>query len=128
MSSSRCPRPTGARPPSPPAGGRSAFPTCRATPSRDRRFPWGSEAPGGDPPRANLDGDHLSCVDVAALPAGDSAAGCRQMMGNAWEWTASTFEPYPGFTPDPYAEYSGPWFGTRTVLRGGAPQDSPAHP
>lgn len=82
-----------------------------------RRFPWGAEP---DPARANLDASHLSCVDVAALSAGDSAAGCRQMMGNVWEWTASTFEPYPGFTPDPYAEYSEPWFGTRKVLRGGA--------
>jgi iron(II)-dependent oxidoreductase len=58
-------------------------------------------------------------VDVAALPAGDSAFGCRQMLGNVWEWTASPFEPYPGFEIDPYADYSKPWFGTHRVLRGG---------
>jgi iron(II)-dependent oxidoreductase len=29
------------------------------------------------------------------------------------------FEPYPGFVPDPYKEYSAPWFGTHRVLRGG---------
>lgn len=38
--------------------------------------------------------------------------------GQLWEWTASPFEPYPGFAPDRYREYSKPWFGTRQVLRG----------
>ncbi len=82
-----------------------------------RRFPWGNEPP--TPRRANLDWQAMGCLDVGALPAGDSAFGCRQMIGNVWEWTSSTFLPYPGFTPDPYKEYSEPWFGTRKVLRGG---------
>jgi len=56
---------------------------------------------------------------VDALAAGDSAAGCRQMIGNVWEWTASAFQPYPGFVRDPYREYSEPWFGDHRVLRGG---------
>ena len=42
------------------------------------------------------------------------------MLGNLWEWTASTFGPYPGFVADPYKEYSQPWFGTHKVLRGGS--------
>lgn len=58
-------------------------------------------------------------VDVAAFGAYDSAWGCRQMFGNVWEWTATAFEPYPGFERDPYAEYSEPWFGDHRVLRGG---------
>ncbi len=41
-----------------------------------------------------------------------------QMLGNVWEWTSSTFLPYPGFAPDPYEDYSRPWFGTHRVLRG----------
>jgi iron(II)-dependent oxidoreductase len=44
----------------------------------------------------------------------------RQTIGSVWEWTASTFDPYPGFTVDPYKEYSEPWFGTHKVLRGGS--------
>jgi iron(II)-dependent oxidoreductase len=59
-------------------------------------------------------------VDVRALPRGDSALGCRQMIGNVWEWVSDTFSPYPGFVCDPYKEYSQPYFGTKKVLRGGA--------
>ncbi len=84
---------------------------------RKRRFPWGDAPP--DPSRANLDWRAGGCVDVGALPAGDSAFGCRQLIGNAWEWTASPFQPYPGFVADPYRDYSAPWFGTHRVLRGG---------
>ena len=46
--------------------------------------------------------------------------GCRQMVGNVWEWTDSYLAPYPGFVPDPYKEYSQPYFGQKPVLRGGA--------
>lgn len=46
--------------------------------------------------------------------------------GQVWEWTASTFEPYPGFAPHPYRDYSAPWFGSRRVLRGASPATSPA--
>ena len=83
-----------------------------------RTYPWGEAPSTGD--RANLDGGRLGCVDVAAYPEGDSAWGCRQMLGNVWEWTASTFLPFPGFSPDAYEAYSVPAFGTRKVLRGGA--------
>jgi iron(II)-dependent oxidoreductase len=38
--------------------------------------------------------------------------------GRVWEWTASAFEPYPGFVAHPYRDYSAPWFGTHRVLRG----------
>lgn len=84
---------------------------------KKRRFPWGDEPPSPD--RANLDSWTMGCIDVGALSAGDSALGCRQMIGNVWEWTSTTFGPYPGFVVDPYKEYSEPWFGTHKVLRGG---------
>jgi iron(II)-dependent oxidoreductase len=83
-----------------------------------RRFPWGDRAPSSE--QANLGGGSGGAADVAAFPAGDSAFGCRQMIGNVWEWTADSFEPYPGFEIDPYREYSQPWFGSHKVLRGGA--------
>jgi iron(II)-dependent oxidoreductase len=42
------------------------------------------------------------------------------MLGSVWQWTSSTFLPYPGYVRDPYKEYSEPWFGTHKVLRGGS--------
>lgn len=84
---------------------------------RKRRYPWGDEPPSPD--RANLDSTALGCIDVRALPAGDSPFGCRQMIGNVWEWTADTFGPFPGFELQPYKEYSEPSFGQQKVLRGG---------
>lgn len=85
-----------------------------------RLQPWGSTtADAASGMVANLDWSAGGLVDVAALSAGDSAFGCRQMMGNVWEWTSSDFKPYPGFSPDIYEDYSQPWFGGRKVLRGG---------
>lgn len=83
-----------------------------------RRFPWGDGE--ATPERAHVGARTLHAVDVGALPGGDSAFGCRQLIGNVWEWTASDFLPYPGFVADPYREYSQPWFGTHKVLRGGS--------
>ncbi len=82
-----------------------------------RRYPWGNDSP--TPEHANLDWRAMGCVPVDALPAGDSVFGCRQMIGNVWEWTASDFKPYPGFVAGPYKEYSEPWFADHKVLRGG---------
>jgi iron(II)-dependent oxidoreductase len=84
-----------------------------------RRFPWGDAPP--DRKRANLwpTGGHPS--QVGAYPAGASAAGVEQLIGDVWEWTASTFEPYPGFRAFPYPEYSAVFFGgDYRVLRGGS--------
>jgi iron(II)-dependent oxidoreductase len=83
-----------------------------------RRWPWGEASPSSE--HANLDFAFEGPLDVAACAAGDSAFGCRQMIGNVWEWTASDFVPLPGFAPDPYEDYSLPWFNTRKVLRGGS--------
>ncbi len=83
-----------------------------------RRYPWGDQPPS--PARASLDGHYGTPLEVGALPEGDSAHGCRQMLGNVWEWTADAFYPFPGFVVDPYREYSAPWFGYQKVLRGGS--------
>jgi gamma-glutamyl hercynylcysteine S-oxide synthase len=49
-----------------------------------------------------------------AAPSGHAAL----RWGDLWEWTCTPFEPYPGFAPDAFREYSEPWFATHQVLRG----------
>lgn len=86
---------------------------------RRRRFPWGSAEPTAA--LANLDGSALRPAPVGAYPAGASAYGVEQLMGDVWEWTSSPFRPWPGFTPMLYADYSAPFFGgDYRVLRGGS--------
>ena len=52
--------------------------------------------------------------------AATHSAAYRQSCGHVWEWTASSFLPYPGFVEDAYKEYSTPWFGNHQVLKGGS--------
>jgi len=82
------------------------------------RFPWGDD--DAEPGHANLDWQAMGTADVDQFGDGDSPSGCRQMFGNVWEWTSTTFGPYPNFEPDAYREMSEPWFGSRKVLRGGS--------
>jgi gamma-glutamyl hercynylcysteine S-oxide synthase len=84
-----------------------------------RRYPWGSSEP--TPHLANLGGDALRPAPVGAYPAGASAYGAEQMLGDVWEWTTSPLRPWPGFTPMSYERYSQPFFdGDYKVLRGGS--------
>lgn len=86
---------------------------------RRRRWPWGDSE--WTPALANLGGDALRPAPVGAYPAGASAYGVEQMIGEVWEWTTSGFEPWPGFAPMLYADYSAPFFGgDYRVLRGGS--------
>jgi gamma-glutamyl hercynylcysteine S-oxide synthase len=84
-----------------------------------RRFPWGFAEPTAQ--LVNLGGDALRPAPVGAYPAGASAYGAEQMLGDVWEWTTSPLRPWPGFTPMIYERYSQPFFGgDYKVLRGGS--------
>jgi gamma-glutamyl hercynylcysteine S-oxide synthase len=84
-----------------------------------RLFPWGDEPP--TPERANLDQLAFGTAPAGAYPGGASPCDALQMLGDVWEWTASGFEPYPGFEAFPYPEYSEEFFGgPYRVLRGGS--------
>jgi len=61
--------------------------------------------------------------ETAALLADNEQQ--RFDWGEVWEWTASSFKPYPGFVAHPYRDYSQPWFDGRPVLRGGSFATSP---
>ncbi len=86
---------------------------------RSRRYPWGDDDPSVA--HGNFGQRYLQPAPIGAYPQGASAYGVHQMIGDVWEWTASTFAPYPGFAAWPYREYSEVFFGrSHRVLRGGA--------
>ncbi len=83
------------------------------------RYPWGAD--DWRPDLANLDQLAFGTLPIWSYPANVSPLGCYGMVGDVWEWTASDFQPYPGFAPFPYVEYSQPFFGNEyKVLRGGS--------
>ncbi len=85
-----------------------------------RVFPWGNDPliPGV---HANVDHVDRGPAPAGSCPAGASPYGCLGMIGDVWEWTASRFDGYPGFTAYPYKEYSEVFFSRDyRVLRGGS--------
>ncbi len=55
-------------------------------------------------------------------PAGGSAWGIDDLMGNGWEWTSTLFAGFAGFEPFPfYRGYSADFFDRRHyVMKGGS--------
>ena len=52
--------------------------------------------------------------------AASAGSGLQQMTGACWQWTSSSYAPYPGFAPQPGAigEYNGKFMINQYVLRG----------
>jgi len=78
-------------------------------------------AASNEPVRGNfVDDMTLRPRGAHAAPAG--ARGVRQLFGDAWEWTRSSYEPYPGYVPPAGAigEYNGKFMVNQRVLRGGS--------
>jgi ergothioneine biosynthesis protein EgtB len=88
---------------------------------RYRAFPWGDDPP--DLSRGNFDFARPDPAPVGSWPAGASAWGVHDLVGNGWEWTSTVFEPFPGFQPMPsYPEYSADFFdGQHYVMKGASP-------
>jgi iron(II)-dependent oxidoreductase len=90
--------------------------------SERRDYPWGQAAPSFD--HGNFAFKRWDPESVLATPAGNSALGVSQLMGNGWEWTSSLFAPFPGFESHPsYPGYSANFFDNEhLVLKGGSPR------
>ncbi|MEW6357060.1 MAG: SUMF1/EgtB/PvdO family nonheme iron enzyme [Planctomycetota bacterium] len=78
-----------------------------------RIFPWGAQYQDGT---CNIMADENTATKpVGSYPAGASPFGCLDMIGNAAEWTAGWYAPYPG------SKFKSPKFGeTHRVVRGGS--------
>ena len=57
-----------------------------------------------------------------AAPPRAAEGAVRQLFGDVWEWTASSYGPYPGYRPLPgtLGEYNGKFMSSQLVLRGGS--------
>jgi formylglycine-generating enzyme required for sulfatase activity len=87
----------------------------------ERRYPWGSASPSTD--QGAFDFSSWDPEPVGIHPAGQSAWGLDDLVGNGWEWTSTTFGPFPGFRAmASYPEYSADFFdGEHMVLKGASP-------
>jgi ergothioneine biosynthesis protein EgtB len=85
---------------------------------RGARLPTEAEwesAAAGEPMQGNF------CESGLYHPRPAAHVEDRQWFGDVWEWTSSTYSPYPGFAPLPGAlgEYNGKFMVNQFVLRGG---------
>ncbi len=70
----------------------------------ERPHPWGDEPPDGT--RGHFGFRGWDPVPVGSFPAGASAWGVHDLVGNGWEWTSTVFDGFPGFAPmASYPEY-----------------------
>lgn len=76
-----------------------------------RRYPWGRDWRSDAANAGNSTGGQLA--DVGSYPAGKGPFGTMDMIGNAWEWTASEWQGYPGGPIPPDAS------NRLRVIRGG---------
>ncbi|MFC5480984.1 ergothioneine biosynthesis protein EgtB [Massilia suwonensis] len=63
----------------------------------------------------------LASIEAGRLhPEAAAGQGLTQMFGACWQWTSSSYAPYPGYAPAPGAigEYNGKFMVNQYVLRG----------
>jgi ergothioneine biosynthesis protein EgtB len=81
--------------------------------------------------KIDIKGNFVESERLHPAPLGEPATGrsLAQMFGDVWEWTRSSYSPYPGYRAEPGAlgEYNGKFMCNQYVLRGGSCATSQAH-
>ena len=97
---------------------RAAYGTPDGT---ERTYPWNDALPSSE--HGVFDFASWDPEPAGSHPAGRSAWGHDDLVGNGWEWTSTVFAPFPGFQPLPsYPEYSADFFdGEHFVMKGASP-------
>jgi formylglycine-generating enzyme required for sulfatase activity len=87
----------------------------------ERRHPWGDAEPSAQ--HGVFDFSSWDPEPAGSHPAGRSAWGIDDLVGNGWEWTSTPFAPFAGFKPmASYPEYSADFFdGEHYVIKGASP-------
>jgi len=100
---------------------RAAFGTPAGS---ERAYPWGERAPAAT--FGNFDFKRFDPEPVGQYAAGASAFGVYDLVGNGWEWTATLWRPFDGFTPmASYPQYSVDFFDDdHYVVKGASPVTS----
>jgi len=79
----------------------------------------------------DMDGNFVESENFhpQSLEAGSRDRRLAQMFGDVWEWTRSSYSPYPGYRAEPGAlgEYNGKFMCNQYVLRGGSCATSRTH-
>jgi gamma-glutamyl hercynylcysteine S-oxide synthase len=88
---------------------------------RERLHPWGDDEPTAA--HGVFDFASWDPEPAGSHPQGASAWGVEDLVGNGWEWTSTTFGPFPGFQAmASYPEYSADFFdGEHFVMKGASP-------
>jgi iron(II)-dependent oxidoreductase len=92
----------------------------------ERTYPWGEQPPS--PTHGVFNFTSWDPQPAGSHPAGVSAWGFHDLVGNGWEWTSTVFAPFPGFTAmASYPEYSADFFdGQHYVMKGASPATATA--
>jgi formylglycine-generating enzyme required for sulfatase activity len=87
----------------------------------ERSHPWGAAPP--DASRGSFNFESFDPAPAGSHPAGRSAWGVEDLVGNGWEWTSTPFAPFPGFAARAsYPQYSADFFdGAHFVMKGASP-------
>lgn len=77
----------------------------------------------------DIEGNFVEKECFHPVPLNKHSNGLKQMFGDVWEWTMSSYAPYPGYKPLPGAlgEYNGKFMANQYVLRGGSCATSVSH-